>query len=139
MSDPASIARDYLETFNRRDWDHFLALFAPEYTYTGGDGQTQHGPAAGLAVAQVFSNAMSDAHIEIKTVHTAGNVAIVEFIGSGTHDGDFAGIAPTNKKVTMPVVTILEIKGDKIAAEREYMDIAHLMQQIGALPAPATA
>ena len=137
MSDPASIAREYLEAFNRRDWDQFKGILASEYSYTGGDGEKLEGPEAGLAVGQMFATAMSDAKINIQRVHVAGDTAIVEFQASGTHDGDFMGIAATGRKVTMPVVTVLEIKDGKITAEREYMDMAHVMQQIGAMPEPA--
>jgi steroid delta-isomerase-like uncharacterized protein len=139
MADPASIAREYLEAFNRRDWGKMKSLFAPEFSYTGSDGAKQQGPDAGVAVAQMFATAMSDAKIDIKQIHVAGNTAAVEFIGSGTHDGDFAGIPATGRKVTMPVVTILDIKNDKIAAEREYMDMGHMMQQLGVMPSPAPA
>ena len=137
MSDPASIAREYLEAFNRRDWDQFKGFLASEYSYTGGDGEKLEGPEAGLAVGQMFATAMSDAKINIQRVHVAGDTAIVEFQASGTHDGDFMGIAATGRKVTMLVVTVLEIKDGKITAEREYMDMAHVMQQIGAMPEPA--
>ncbi|MCH7718957.1 MAG: ester cyclase [Chloroflexi bacterium] len=137
MSDPASIAREYLEAFNRRDWDQFKGILASEYSYTGGDGEKLEGPEAGLAVGQMFATAMSDAKINIQRVHVAGDTAIVEFQASGTHDGDFMGIAATGRKVTMLVVTVLEIKDGKITAEREYMDMAHVMQQIGAMPEPA--
>jgi len=139
MSDPASIAREYLESFNRRDWDKMRSLFHPQYSYTGGDGQRQDGPEAGLAVAQMFAAAMSDAKISIQKVHTAGDTAVVEFTGTGTQDGDFMGIAPSGRKVTMPVVMIVDIRDGKIHAEREYMDMMHMMQQIGAVPAPASA
>lgn len=139
MSNLEAIARDYLETFNRRDWDGMRNLFAPNYSYTGGDGETQQGPDAGVAVAQMFAGAMSDAKITIDKVHVAGDTAIVEFQGSGTHDGDMMGIAATGKKVSMPVVTVLEIIDGKINAEREYMDMAHMMQQLGVIEAPTAA
>jgi len=139
MSDPATIAREYLESFNQRNWEKMRSLLHADYTYTGGDGQTQVGPEAGVAVAQMFAGAMSDAKISIKSIVTSGNTAITEFIGSGTQDGEFAGIPASNKRVTMPVCDVIEIKDGKIATEREYMDMAHLLQQIGAMPAPATA
>ena len=139
MTDPASIAREYLEAFNRRDWNRFKGLFAPEYSYTGGDGAKQQGPEAGLAVGQMFATAMSDAKIDIQRIHVAGDTAIVELTGSGTHDGDFMGIAATGRKVSMPVITVLETRDGKITAEREYMDMAHLMQQLGVIDAPAGA
>ena len=139
MSDIEAIARDYLEAFNRRDWDRIRELFAPEYSYTGGDGQKREGPEAGLAVAQMWSAAFSDAKIDIRHIHTAEHVATVEFTGSGTHDGELMGIAPTGKRVSIPACTVLKIKDGKIKAEREYMDMAHMMQQLGVVGVPAAA
>jgi steroid delta-isomerase-like uncharacterized protein len=139
MSDPAEIAKQYFESFNQRDWDKMRSLLHGSYTYTGGDGQVQQGPDAGIAVAQMFAGAMSDARIAIKNIITSGDTAITEFIGSGTQDGDFMGIAPTGRKVTMPVCNVVEIRDGKIYAEREYMDMAHMMQQLGVMPEMATA
>ena len=139
MSNPESVAREFLESFNRRDWDSMRNVLAPGYSYTGGDGEKLEGPDAGIAVAQMFAGAMSDAKLEIKKVHVAGDTAIVEFQGGGTHDGEFMGIAATGKKVSMPVVTILETKDGKIQAEREFMDMSHFFQQIGVMPEMATA
>jgi steroid delta-isomerase-like uncharacterized protein len=139
MSDPANIAREYLESFNRRDWDKMRSLFASGYSYTGGDGEKQQGPEAGVAIAQMWAGAMSDAKIDIKSTHVAGNTAIVEFQGSGTHDGELMGIPATGRKVTMPVCMVVDIKDGKVQAEREYMDMAHLMQQLGVMEMPAAA
>ncbi len=139
MSDPATIARDYLEAWNRRDFDRWRELFDPKYSYTGGDGVRQEGPEAGMAVGQMFAAAFPDGKLEIRHIHVAGDTAAVEFVASATHEGELMGIAPTGRKITMPVCTVLEIKDGKITAEREYMDMAHLMQQLGAMPAPAHA
>lgn len=141
MSDPATIASEYLESFNARDWDKLRSLLGEQYSYTGGDGQRMDGPEAGVMVAQMFSGAMSDAKITIGTIYVSGDTAITEFIGSGTHDGDFMGIPASGRKVTMPVCDVIEVKDGKIVAEREYMDAAHLFQQMGAtsIPQPAMA
>lgn len=141
MSDPATIAREYLESFNRRDWDKMRSMLHADYTYTGGDGQLQKGPEAGLAVAQGFASAMSDAKIIIHNVYVSGSMGITEFTGSGTHDGDFMGIPASGRKVSMPVCMVIEVRDGKVHTEREYMDMAHMMQQIGAtsIPQPAPA
>ena len=139
MSDAASIAREYLESFNRRDWDRIRKLFASGYSYTGSDGEKQQGPEAGLAVVQMWANAFSDAKADIRQIHVAGDVATVEFQASGTQNGELMGIPATGRKVSMPVCTVLEIRDGKITAEREYMDLAHMMQQLGVMPAPVTA
>jgi len=139
MSDAAAIARQYLEAAPRRDFDTVRQLFHPQYSYTGGDGQRQEGAEAGIAVADMFTTAFPDVKLEIKHIHVTGDIVIVEFVASGTHASDLMGIAPTGRKMSMPVCLVLEIRDGKIYAEREYMDMLHLMQQLGVAPAPATA
>ncbi len=141
MADLTAIAREYFETFNRRDWDKMRSLFHPQYSYTGGDGQRMDGPDAGIAVAQMFANAMSDAKITVDRMYASGDVVVTEFTGSGTHDGNFMGIAASGRKVRMPVCNVIEVRDGKVHTEREYMDAAHLVQQMGAtsVPQPATA
>jgi predicted ester cyclase len=77
--------------------------------------------------------------LDIQGIHSAGDTAIVEFVGKGTHRGDLAGIAPTGRRVEIPIVTVLEIRDGKTRIEREYFDNAYMLQQLGLMPAPATA
>ena len=139
MSDPGTIARELTDAWNRRDFARYRQLFHPQYSYTGGDGQRQEGAEAGLAVAQMYTAAFPDMKLDIKSIHAAGNVAVVEFVPSGTHQGELMGIAPTGRKMSVPVCLVLEIRDGKIYAEREYFDSAVMMQQLGVMPAPATA
>jgi len=140
MSDPATIAREYFEAWNRRDWARSRELYHPGFTYTGGDGQVQTGPDAGIALLQMWANAFPDGKIDIQRIHSVGdNVAVGEFVARGTHKGDLMGIAPTGRQITIPVCNVIEVRDGKIIAEREYMDMLHMMQQLGVAPVPATA
>ncbi|MDO8614488.1 MAG: ester cyclase [Dehalococcoidia bacterium] len=130
----AEMARDLLEAWNRRDWGRYREMLHPEFSYTGGDGQRREGPEVGLAVAQGFASAFPDGRIDVQRIHTSGVTAIAEFIGRGTHEGEFMGIAPTGREVEIPVVDVLETREGLIRAEREYMDMLYLMQQMGAAP-----
>ena len=139
MGSPADVAREYLEAWNRRDWKTFREVLDDEVTYTGGDGQLQRGPEASMAVGQMFATALPNGRIDIREVHSAGDTAIVEFTGSGTHTGDLMGIAPTGRQMSINVCTVLTVRGGKIVSEREYMDMAHIMRQLGVMPAATTA
>ena len=140
MADPTAIARDFFESWNRRDWSHYRELMHKDYSYTGGDGKAQPGAEAGLAVAQVFANAFPDGRIEPDKIHVCGdNVVIAEFVGRGTHKGDLMGMAPTGRHVAINVCDVLEFRDGKIIAEREYMDMMAMMQQLGLAPAETTA
>ena len=139
MANAEAVAREFMEAWNQRDWAKYRSMFGEGYSYTGGDGQRLDGADAGIGVGQMFANAFPDGKIEIKHIHAAGDVVIVEFLGTGTHQGDLMGIAPTGRKMSMPVCNVITVRDGKIASEREYMDMAHMMQQLGVMPAPATA
>jgi steroid delta-isomerase-like uncharacterized protein len=140
MPNAASIARDYIEGWNKRDWDGWRKLLHAEYTYTGGDGQTQKGPQIGLDLGQMYAAAFPNGKLDIKHVHAVSDdVAIVEFVARGTHEGELQGIAPTGRQMELPVCMLVEVRDGQIYAEREYMDMMHMMQQLGVVPAEATA
>ena len=73
MSDPASIARQYLDAAPRRGFDKCRQLFHPQYSYAGGDGQRQEGAEAGIAVADMMTTAFPGIELEIKKTHVAGD------------------------------------------------------------------
>jgi len=140
MANAESVAREAIDAINSNDMTRYRELIHPEYSYTGGDGQTQRGQEAAIAIVQMYRTAFpDDMALDVQHVHSAGDTAIVEFIGKGTHRGDLAGIAPTGRRMELPVVTVLEIRDGKIHTEREYFDSGYMMQQLGVTPAAATA
>lgn len=54
----------------------------------------------------------------------------------GTHKGDFQGIPPTGKRVTVTAITIERVAGGKIVEHWINFDALGMVQQIGAVPAP---
>ena len=133
MSDPTTLAHAYVDAFNSRDWEAQRRHCAPSCTYTFGDGETQHGPEAIIANGQLFAGAMSDARVDVERAHIAGETVILEMVGTGTHDGDFMGIAATQRKVRLPVISVVETKNGAIAAVREWVDTGAMLRQLGAL------
>lgn len=139
MPRSTDIVREYIECWNRRDWDRQRSLMHPQYTYTGGDGVEQRGPDAGLAIARMFAAAFPDGRIEIVNCRADGDFVTTEFIGRGTHKGDLMGVAPTGKTVNIPVCNVIELRDGKVYREREYMDMMHVMTLLGAVSAPVSA
>ena len=69
---------------------------------------------------------------------TVGKDRLVdEFVFSFTHDIKMdwmlPGLPPTNRKVEVPMVVVVQFQGDKIACERIYWDQASVLVQIGKL------
>ena len=53
--------------------------------------------------------------------------------GTGTHDGELSGIAPTGNRVTLPGMEIVRISEGKLVEGWEGYDSMNLMQQLGVM------
>ena len=60
----------------------------------------------------------------------------LRFTFHGSHQGEFMGIAPTGKQVTMSGINIFRIADGKIVEMWNQEDVLGMMQQLGAIPAP---
>ena len=56
------------------------------------------------------------------------------WMGRGTHHGEFEGIAPTGRQVTVPGTVFYRLASGKITEFRGLFDGLALMQQLGAIP-----
>ena len=134
---PTDIVRDYFECWDRHDWERARSLMHSQYSFTDSDGRELSAEAT-LAEAQMYTAAFPDSHFDIKTLRSDGDFVTAEFVVTGTHKGDLMGISPTNKKVSMPGCAVIELRDGKVHRERGYMDMMHLMKQLGVAPEPAS-
>ena len=58
---------------------------------------------------------------------------------SGTHTGDFMGMPPTGKEITITFLNLDRFADGKLVEHRAEVDMLGLMQQLGAIPSMATA
>ncbi|MCU1309815.1 MAG: hypothetical protein JWO20_940 [Candidatus Angelobacter sp.] len=56
------------------------------------------------------------------------------FTHSKQMDWFLPGVPPTNKKVDIDLVVVVQFRGDKLACERIYWDQAEVLRQVGLLP-----
>ncbi len=137
----ASIQEKLVDCWNHRDFDSYKRLLHSEYSYVGTDGKVlKGGPQTGVDVAKMYAAAFPDAVLTITKVVTSGDTLVCEMVGRGTHGGNFMGIPATHKPVEVFVCNIVTLKDGKVLKEREYMDAAHVLRQIGAIiqPPPLT-
>jgi steroid delta-isomerase-like uncharacterized protein len=59
-----------------------------------------------------------------------GSVVVTEEVMEGTHLGDFAGLAPTGRRVHLPMVHLTTVSGDRIAERVTYHDTAGVLRQL---------
>jgi predicted ester cyclase len=85
----------------------------------------------------MFHNAFHNMHLTNELVIAEGNNVAVRWSGRSTHKGEFMGVAPTGKEVTMTGNSLARIEAGKFVEEWTEMDMVGMMQQIGAIPPSA--
>ena len=63
-----------------------------------------------------------------------GDKVAIRWAYRGTHQGEFMGIAPTGKQVTMKGISIIRIVGGTIVEVWDEVDSLGIMQQLGVFP-----
>lgn len=63
-----------------------------------------------------------------------GDKVMIRTTITGTHTGEYWGIAPTGKQISITEMACVRIKDGKIVEEWGVPDMFNLMQQIGAIP-----
>jgi predicted ester cyclase len=63
-----------------------------------------------------------------------GDMVATRWTACGTHDGDFQGVPPTGREVTLRGMTIFRIADGKLVEGWTNPDLLGVMQQIGAIP-----
>ena len=86
-----------------------------------------------------FRVGFPDMRVIIEEQVAEGNLVTNRLKLTGTHTGSFQGIPATGKQVTIVGINIMQFEAGKIVEIRGVLDVMGLMQQIGAIPAPAQA
>lgn len=83
-------------------------------------------------------NAFPDIHFTIEDILAEGDKVAFRLALTGTHKGTFQGVSPTGKKVAFGGTAIGTIVDGKLDENRAHADMVGLMQQLGAIPSPAS-
>jgi steroid delta-isomerase-like uncharacterized protein len=129
------LRRIYDEVFNKGDFPKISELVAPNFI------EHEHVPgtkAAGGDTLREFTSMMRsafpDARFTADDMIAEGDKVAARFTMQGTHKGEFMGMSPTGKKVTMTGIDFVRIVDNKIVEHWGSTDMMGLMQQLGMMP-----
>jgi len=69
----------------------------------------------------------------IEDIIAEGDKVWIRYKGTGTHKGEYLGLAPTGKKVTMNGFTIYRIVGNKVVEWRSLVDMLDFYKELGVI------
>jgi steroid delta-isomerase-like uncharacterized protein len=96
-----------------------------------GTGETYRGRAEIGAMLHYIYHVAFDAKAEMVSYAITEDKAVVEWTFNGRHIGEFAGIQPTQKEVSVPIAITYDLKDGLIREARVYMQVNVMMQQLG--------
>ena len=134
-----AIARRALEEVwsGQGDLDAADELYAPYYVdHDPASPEDIRGPEGAKELASMYRNAFPDWRFSVEDQVAEGDMVVTRWIGSGTHQGEIMGIAPTGNRVTMAGTSVERIVDGKIEETWDNYDALGMMQQIGAIPSP---
>ena len=99
--------------------DEFLA---PDFVWTE-SGITTRGREIYKQGVEIAFKAFPDLHGTIEDITAEGDKVWIRYKGTGTNTGEWMGLAPTGKKVTMTAVSIYRIVDTKVV---EMWTIMHM-------------
>jgi steroid delta-isomerase-like uncharacterized protein len=134
----AIVRRLYEDVWNKRKLEAVSDLFSPSHAlHNSNFSGSSVGPDAYKIQVAMFWAAFPDLRFTVEDTVAERDKLVASWTISGTHKGEFMGIRPTNKKVSIEGITIHYIANGKIIDSNISWDALGLMRQLGALPALA--
>jgi steroid delta-isomerase-like uncharacterized protein len=84
----------------------------------------------------MFRQAFPDSNFTIEDMMAEGNEVVTRKTFHGTHQGDFMGIPPTGRRVSMGLIDIVRIVDGRVVEHWSVADNLGMMQQLGIVPLP---
>lgn len=86
---------------------------------------------------QVTATGFPDLEIALDALVAEGDLVAKRWTFHGTHTGEYMGLPASGRRVVMAGITIYRIQGGQVQETWWNYDALGMMQQLGAIPAPA--
>jgi len=130
----ALMRRIFEEIVNRKNLALVDEFFTANYVFHVTGFEDLRGPEGMKQYFTTTFTAFPDYHVTIEDMVGEGDKVVARLAATGTHKGDFVGIAPTDRQVTFTFIVIGRIVGGKFVEAWQEVDSLGLMQQLGAIP-----
>jgi len=129
-------ARAPILAYNEKNWDKAVASITPDFVYDEVATRRRiEGPDNALAVWKGWAQAFPDSKASFHSASVSGETVVIEVTWRGTHEGPLqtpAGAIPaTGKRIEIRACNIFEIRGEKVRTQRQYFDMATMLEQLG--------
>jgi hypothetical protein len=143
MAGPLDVVKRLDECFNKHDLAAAAACYTADAVFRAPGGVEARGGPAIADYFKIWLDAFPDMRID-STDHVVSGSTVVE-VGtvSGTHTGVFrtpmGDVPPTGKRLVGNYIDVFTIEGDLLKSDYLMFDRLETMEQLGLVPAQASA
>ena len=123
-----SVSRQNMEAYFKTHDVQYVAEDAVFINMT--NGEETKGREAVTQMLQYMYHIAFDARATIRNTIITDDKAVLEATFEGTHIGEFAGIQPTNKKVSVPLCVTYDLENGLVKQARVYMLTDVMLRQL---------
>ena len=125
------------EFFNRGNTSQVDEIFAPNFAEREELPPGVPGGIEGVKqMVVMLHSAFPDFKATVDDILAEGDKVVVRQTWSGTQKGEWMGVPPTGKSVSIGVIDIIRLADGKVVEHWGQMDSMGMMMQLGAIPAP---
>jgi predicted ester cyclase len=128
LEENKAIVRRFIEAYNKHNLDLFDDLVAPDFV---DHAHQQQGLESLKKIFNIAFIGMPDLHETIEDIIAEGDKVWVRLTYTGTHTGEWFGLAPTGKKVTAMMFAIYRIVNGKLVEGWFLTDDLAFSKQLG--------
>jgi predicted ester cyclase len=133
MGQLAAVSRRFVEAFNARRGDDVDEFIDEHYVDHHVPDAIPRGP-EGVRVWFGILYTAFDGRIDVDDVIETGDKVASRWRFSGTHVGEFAGIAATGRTFSAEFMSIERFEDGRIVERWEVGDVLGILRQLGAVP-----
>ena len=122
--------KKYFEAVNAGTLDAIDDLFAPDYVLHMAGAPDVEGAAMIKQMVAGSLAALSDAEFEVQDMVAEGDRVATRWTITGVHSGEFFGVPPTNRRLTMNGIVIDRFQDGRVVEAWESFDMHGLMAQL---------
>ncbi|HUQ39938.1 MAG TPA: ester cyclase [Acidimicrobiales bacterium] len=130
MTEPRAVVERLVETLNDHDLAAGRALYAPGARLVAATGRVMDLDGLDTLLGASLQ-AFPDLRIRIERWAVDGDTVMTEEVMEGTHNGPFAGLPPTGRRVHLPMVHVTRVTSGHIVERIAYHDTAGILRQLG--------
>lgn len=128
--DPRRVVERLNDTINAHDPAGGRDLFTADAHLVTATGRLLNLAGMGRLLTDTAS-AFPDMKVRVERWIVDGDTVVTEEVMEGTHDGEFAGLSPTGRRVQLRMCHVTRVVDGRIVERIAYHDTAGILRQLG--------